>query len=161
MVRTTLAFLTQRLVPAVAIGALLAALVNASACSQQGEGERCDRLNGESGPDSDCADGLVCTSSKDLGTSADICCPPEGETPNELACIPNPVTNEGGGGGTGGGGTGGAGGGTGGGGGGTGGGGGAGGGGVGGSGGSGGTGGTGGTGGIGGAGGAAGGAGGN
>ena len=37
------------------------------ACAGQGEGERCERKNGND----DCQEGLVCKSSKDLGGNAD------------------------------------------------------------------------------------------
>jgi hypothetical protein len=49
-------------------------LVVASACSNQGEGERCDVLNG----DDDCKtdDGLICYRAADLNNSnSDRCCP--------------------------------------------------------------------------------------
>lgn len=49
----------------------ISALFSAAACSTQGEGERCERKNGNN----DCAEGLICKSGKDLGGNADICCP--------------------------------------------------------------------------------------
>jgi hypothetical protein len=67
-------------------------------CSDQAEGERCDRAAG----DADCQDGLVCTAKEELGTESDICCPPEGVAPTDLACAGG-FLNENGGGGAGGG----------------------------------------------------------
>jgi len=49
------------------------------ACSNQAEGERCDVNNN----DDDCQEGLICTSSRELGGSADYCCPP-GQGTSEL-----------------------------------------------------------------------------
>jgi len=71
---------------AVALGSLAltgALVVSIPSCSDQGEGERCDRANG----DGDCEDGLICKSKKDLGTSSDICCPPAIENTSDLACL--------------------------------------------------------------------------
>jgi hypothetical protein len=51
------------------------ALALETSCSQEPEGERCDLNNGVSGGDSDCNDGLVCTSATELGTETDRCCP--------------------------------------------------------------------------------------
>jgi hypothetical protein len=47
-----------------------------AACSNQGEGDRCDRRSDNTGTD-DCQDGLVCTAQSELGSAAqsDICCP--------------------------------------------------------------------------------------
>lgn len=53
------------------------------ACSNQGEGARCEIENG----DDDCQEGLVCTTAEQLGGNADICCPPGGVSENP-ACIP-------------------------------------------------------------------------
>jgi hypothetical protein len=66
--------------------ALCAAL--ACACSEQGEGERCDTNNG----DLDCQSGLVCRSGESLnlvegeGRGAALCCPPSGVLPSVDAC---------------------------------------------------------------------------
>jgi hypothetical protein len=51
----------------------LAVLLAVASCSNQGEGERCDKNSN----DRDCASGLVCVSSKDLLDSfqGDRCCP--------------------------------------------------------------------------------------
>ena len=51
-------------------------------CPTQGEGERCNIENGND----DCAEGLVCKSSRELGGNADICCP-DGASDNP-ECIP-------------------------------------------------------------------------
>jgi hypothetical protein len=55
---------------------LLLAALAVPACSNQGEGERCD-TRGENGGNDDCLDGLKCTRADTLGTgaSADLCCP--------------------------------------------------------------------------------------
>ena len=61
---------------------LVAALLVAAplaACSNQAEGERCDRNNNND----DCQDGLVCKSSAELGGNADICCPEGGSEVDE------------------------------------------------------------------------------
>jgi hypothetical protein len=65
-----------RLIP---LSALLLSLVG---CPSQNEGERCNIENGND----DCAEGLVCKSSRDLGGNADICCP-DGASENP-ECIP-------------------------------------------------------------------------
>lgn len=70
-------------VAAFVVGTLAVAPVG---CSTQGEGERCERKNGNN----DCAEGLVCKSGKDLGGNADICCPESGSTNPE--CNPGAVT---------------------------------------------------------------------
>lgn len=69
-------------------------------CSAQGEGQRCNIGNNND----DCAEGLVCKSSRELGGSADICCPETGTT-DAAECIPGGTTGTGGA-GTGGAGTG-------------------------------------------------------
>ena len=51
-------------------------------CAGQGEGDRCDHKNG----DADCATGLVCKQSQELGGNADICCP--NGTSQNPECIP-------------------------------------------------------------------------
>jgi hypothetical protein len=78
-------------------------------CGKQAEGQRCDVLAG----DSDCEDNLVCTAKDTLGTLSDICCPPAGVAPTDLACaggLRQDAGTGGSGGGTGGGGHGGTGG---------------------------------------------------
>src|SRR5688572_21860724 len=53
------------------------------ACSQQGEGERCDSING----DTDCDDGLKCVSKNDLADAAtDRCCNPDQTTWSDSRC---------------------------------------------------------------------------
>jgi hypothetical protein len=76
--------------------ALWGMLAFGTGCGRQGEGERCDRLNG----DEDCSSGLVCTDSQDLGTNADICCPADLSAATALACIPQSSGGTGGGGGS-------------------------------------------------------------
>jgi hypothetical protein len=61
------------LLPVALLGCIALALE--TSCSQEPEGERCDLNNGVSGGDSDCNDGLVCTSATELGTETDRCCP--------------------------------------------------------------------------------------
>ena len=75
--------------------ALWGVLATTPGCSRQSEGERCDGDNG----DEDCASGLVCTDSQELGTNADICCPPDLSTATDIACIPDTSGGTGGGGG--------------------------------------------------------------
>ena len=70
---------------------LIAFFCSLPSCGKQGEGERCDQANG----DEDCEDGLVCTSKQDLQTSSDICCPPAGVEPTDLACIPGSLADAG------------------------------------------------------------------
>lgn len=60
-------------------------------CSAQGEGQRCNIGNNND----DCADGLVCKSSRELGGSADICCPETG-TSDAAECIPGGTSGTGG-----------------------------------------------------------------
>ena len=72
---------------------LAVAMAGAGACSNQGEGQRCDKNSG----DSDCATGLVCTTiqSTTSGGSAGapqgqlpaaVCCPPPGQSATTQAC---------------------------------------------------------------------------
>lgn len=60
---------TRKLIPFVA--ALILLMGSVYACSNQGEGDRCDTRNG----DEDCLSGLICTSKGTLGTDSDRCCP--------------------------------------------------------------------------------------
>lgn len=73
---------TRHAALAVLLGLSLAPLAVVS-CGRQGEGQQCSRQN----DDADCEDGLVCTSSLELGTVTDICCPPD-QTSTFAACIP-------------------------------------------------------------------------
>jgi hypothetical protein len=74
----------------------LASVVFAPGCSRQAEGERCDTANG----DSDCDDGLKCTSQNKLQSPgmSDRCCDPDGTTFSDSRC--QPKTNTGGTGGS-------------------------------------------------------------
>jgi hypothetical protein len=52
------------------------------ACADQGEGQRCDPLNGNN----DCASGLICVKAEKLA-SVDVgavCCPPAGQNSNPV-----------------------------------------------------------------------------
>jgi hypothetical protein len=51
-------------------------------CADQGQGERCDPLNGNA----DCAPGLVCVKAESLALVevGAVCCPPEGEDENAV-----------------------------------------------------------------------------
>ena len=56
------------------------ALLVASACSDQAEGDRCSKDNG----DTDCASGLICKQLSELGggaAGAGVCCPPPNGSP--------------------------------------------------------------------------------
>ena len=65
----------------------------ASACSNQGEGQRCDKNSG----DSDCASGLVCTTIQSQVTTSTgggptgslpeaVCCPPQNQSATTAVC---------------------------------------------------------------------------
>ncbi len=83
-------------IPAALLGLSLVVLASAPfACSSQGEGQRCNVDNGND----DCEEGLVCTSSRELGGNADICCPASG-TSNSPDCTKGGTTAAGTGGGT-------------------------------------------------------------
>ena len=101
----------SRVAPSLVVLALsVSALFALPGCPRQSEGERCDLANGKEGEETDCDDGLVCTSSQELGTSSDICCPAELSMATHPACIPATGGPTGGGGSTSTGGTGGSGG---------------------------------------------------
>ncbi len=72
-----------------AAGALLSALVLAFAyaCSNYGDGERCDSRGSNLGQD-DCKDGLLCTTGAARGdqTAPDLCCPPNRNDSVSAAC---------------------------------------------------------------------------
>ncbi|MBK8258228.1 MAG: hypothetical protein IPK82_36865 [Polyangiaceae bacterium] len=57
-------------------------------CDKQGEGERCDRENG----DLDCASPLVCTQGFVLGQTSDVCCPGDLASATAPECKPNSAT---------------------------------------------------------------------
>ncbi|MCE7891875.1 MAG: hypothetical protein DYH12_19595, partial [Sorangiineae bacterium PRO1] len=62
----------------------LSALLWAPGCAKQGEGDRCDPLNGNQ----DCESGLICVSGAELvDDSADRCCPPVGQTISSDSCL--------------------------------------------------------------------------
>jgi hypothetical protein len=67
------------------IGAIAFALL-ATACSKQGEGERCDPNSGSL----DCESGLICRSADQLSITQTrgvaLCCPPDGVPPSVSAC---------------------------------------------------------------------------
>lgn len=66
-----------RSIAVLAVASALAVL-SAPGCSQQGEGERCDRLQA-SNTSSDCDSGLSCVAAAELDSPVDRCCPPEGQ----------------------------------------------------------------------------------
>ena len=74
----------KRTMSRIVAAALLVAigLTGAMACSNQGEGERCDPNN----DNEDCASGLTCR--KIEGQESPLCCPPVGEPATVSACIP-------------------------------------------------------------------------
>jgi hypothetical protein len=65
-----------------AAASVLVVSLAVSACSNQAEGERCDRLNN----DDDCQEGLVCKPGTELGSNADTCCPPGDGTSDLPEC---------------------------------------------------------------------------
>jgi hypothetical protein len=71
-----------RSVAALAVASALAVL-SAPGCSQQGEGERCDRVQANQ-TSSDCDSGLTCVARSELLEDlTDLCCPPEGQETNQ------------------------------------------------------------------------------
>lgn len=66
--------------------AVTAALATLWACSNMGEGERCETANGND----DCQSGLVCR----LTSGVQLCCPPLGQPSSSLEC--NGATSGGG-----------------------------------------------------------------
>lgn len=65
----------KRLLGPLAFVLLLAGIMIGSACSNQGEGERCEEQNGNNDCNTD--EGLICFKKSDLNSSAssDTCCP--------------------------------------------------------------------------------------
>lgn len=74
----------KRTVSWISAAALLVTLglMGAVACSNQGEGERCDPNN----DNKDCSSGLTCQ--KIEGQSSPLCCPPAPQPASVSACIP-------------------------------------------------------------------------
>ena len=73
----------------------LIGLIGLNACSDYGEGERCEILNGNS----DCADPLQCTPKAQINTpynSSDRCCPVDRTMATHPACtvLQNPITGD-------------------------------------------------------------------
>lgn len=68
----------------VAFLSLFVLAASALGCANQGEGELCNRSNG----DDDCESGLVCTSKEKLKSNADLCCPPPPKVPSVPQCSP-------------------------------------------------------------------------
>jgi len=67
------------------VGAALLLVV--FACSNYGDGERCDSRGANAGND-DCEPGLQCTTGPSRGdpTGTDLCCPPDRATSTSAAC---------------------------------------------------------------------------
>lgn len=73
----------------IVVVSVFGAIVYATACSNNGEGERCDFLNGND----DCINGLQCVKSDQLvNSSADRCCPVDRSTATSVACKPGTAT---------------------------------------------------------------------
>jgi hypothetical protein len=73
--------------------AAIAALALSAGCSNQGEGEFCDRLNGNT----DCQDGLVCGTAPGIAAGSgntDRCCPVAPAQPTTAACSASSTTIE-------------------------------------------------------------------
>jgi hypothetical protein len=69
----------------VALGVGLAAFIALTACSNYGEGERCESLNNND----DCEDGLVCTPANELlkaYNQSSRCCPQDRRTASDPRC---------------------------------------------------------------------------
>ena len=77
--------------PALLLFALVSSLTASLACSSQGEGEVCDRNNG----DNDCQSGLTCVAApgvSDTLTNSFRCCPIAPTQPTTSACTLNTTT---------------------------------------------------------------------
>lgn len=61
---------------------LCAVTAGVVACADQGEGDRCDPLNGNN----DCASGLICVRAEKLALveTGAVCCPPPGQDENAV-----------------------------------------------------------------------------
>ncbi len=77
-------------VPALLLLAFVAFATAAVACSNQGEGDFCDALNGNN----DCQDGLECIPAPGItgGANRDRCCPTPPALPTTSACSLNTST---------------------------------------------------------------------
>lgn len=64
-------FRGRRFVGMVLASVLLTSIAVGTACSNQGEGERCESLNGND----DCASGLICWEAIKIFQTVDRCCP--------------------------------------------------------------------------------------
>jgi hypothetical protein len=92
----------RRLFPYLLVSALVACALAGplQACSNNGEGDRCDVLADNGGND-DCQDGLVCTPRSSLnaptasGIQTDICCPQDRSQATTTICQ-QPTTSVGG-----------------------------------------------------------------
>ena len=81
-------------VRAIALGmALGLGLAAHAGCSNQGEGERCDK-RGDNGGNDECQDGLECVAQDILKQNSDRCCPPDRTKAVTAICRePASVTN--------------------------------------------------------------------
>lgn len=79
----------MRLRFAVVLLPILAALAFAS-CSNEGQGQPCDPLAGNSGDD-DCQSGLVCTPTSNAGSR---CCPQNRQTATAPECVLSSTTTD-------------------------------------------------------------------
>lgn len=68
----------------VAGGLITAGFIALAACSNQGEGERCEIANGSDDCKTD--EGLICYSATDLGSTSDRCCPSDRSKATHPAC---------------------------------------------------------------------------
>jgi hypothetical protein len=76
-----------------AVAAFTCGFVALSACSNYGEGERCEVGNGND----DCQDGLQCTPAAQLsGSNSDRCCPVDRSTATATVCATpsNPIAGD-------------------------------------------------------------------
>ncbi len=83
-------------IPSAILGLMAVFALVPFACSNQAEGQRCNVDNGND----DCESGLVCTSSRELGGNADICCPASGQSTSPECTKGGGTTVTGAGGGT-------------------------------------------------------------
>jgi hypothetical protein len=86
---------TYRKTASIVVGCFLAGFVALAACSNQGEGERCDSLNGNEDCKTD--QGLICYPKGQLtNTNSDRCCPADRTKATEPVCQTpvDPVGND-------------------------------------------------------------------